>query len=560
MPYSPRPDYYREALAEKSAFWADLYALTMSQALFTNEKHNINTTFQAFIRKPPFGGSYLVTGGQNIIAEWLDKNWKFTQRNIEQMREKTARNPVSGAMTPLFTPAFIDMVKNAKLELTIDAMEEGELAFPDEPIYRVHGPVWQCLMIEAALLNALNSQSLFATLATRMKEATASQHAVSFTQHADRDPILEFGLRRAQDVGGIAPSRGAYIGGVDATSNLLAEEYYGIPTQGTFAHALVMLYEDELAAFTEYAKAMPNNGIFLVDTYNTLEGVKKACKACKDAGASMKGIRLDSGDLAYLSKESRKILDREGFTDARIAASNDLDEQEILKLKRGGAKIDIWGVGTNLVTSKSQPALGAVYKLVAVFDPRLSMKEIEALREGVNSGEKSADALSKMMRDVIKLGERPPPGQLEKATTPGEQEVLRFLYNDAADGWRLDGDTIYPASGVLPVRREKGAGPFDGYLTAPVTSVPKDDPYHAKTFPIGTPVALPLKSMFNHGDMKWLAKTVHEAREYAREAFALLGPDYKQLDHARTYGVGLEKNLYREREDLIRALRSPPQP
>ncbi len=559
MPYTPRPDYYREVLAEKSAFWADLYALTMSQALFTNNKHDINTTFQAFIRKPPFGGSYLVTGGQNIIAEWLDKNWKFTQRNIEQMRDKKVLNPKTGQQEPLFTPEFIDMVKDAKLELTIDAMEEGEIAFPDEPIYRVHGPVWQCLMIEAALLNSLNSQSLFATLATRLKEATASQHVVTFTKHPDRDPILEFGLRRAQDVGGIAPTRGAYIGGVDATSNLLAEEYYNIPTQGTFAHALVMLYEDELQAFTEYAQAMPHNGVFLVDTYSTLEGVKKACQACKAAGASMKGIRLDSGDLGYLSKEARKILDAAGFTDAKIAASNDLDEAEILKLKRNGAKIDIWGVGTNLVTSKAQPALGAVYKLVSVFDEGLSMEEIEALRDAVNAGEKSPAALSNVMRDVIKLGERPPPGQLEKATTPGEQEVLRFLYNDAATGWRMDGDTIYPASGILPIRRDANAGPGVGFLTQPVTSIPKDDPYHVKTFPAGTPVALPLKGMFNKGAMTWLAKTVHEARDYARDAYSLLHPDHKNLDHPRPYGVGLEKGLYHRRADMITTLRSGPQ-
>ena len=207
------------------------------------------------------------------------------------------------------------------MELTVEAMKEGDLAFPDEPIYRVHGPVWQCLMVEAAILNALNSQSLFMTLASRIKDATKSERIVSFTKKEERDPVLEFGLRRAQCIGGLEPTRASYMAGVDGTSNLLAEEYYGIPSSGTFAHALVMLYEDELDAFIDYAKAMPYNGIYLVDTYNTLEGVRKAVEACQKTGAKLKGIRLDSGKLAYLSKEARKILDDAGYTGAKIAAS-----------------------------------------------------------------------------------------------------------------------------------------------------------------------------------------------------------------------------------------------
>lgn len=557
MPYSKRPAYYREVLAEKSAMWADLYALTMSQALHTNGKHNISTTFQAFIRKPPFGGAYLVTGGQNIVAEWLDKHWAFTQRSLEMMRDKKVADPVTGEMKPLFTPDFIDMVGKAKMELTVDAMAEGDLAFPDEPIYRVHGPVWQCLMVEAAILNAINSQSLFATLATRIKEATASPSVAGFTQKPDRDPVLEFGLRRAQCIGGLEPTRGAYIGGVDATSNLLAEEYYGIPTAGTFAHALVMLYEDEIDAFSEYAKAMPNNGIFLVDTYNTLEGVKKAVQACMDAGVMMKGIRLDSGDLGYLSRKARVILDEAGFAGAKIAASNDLDEEEILKLKRSGAKIDIWGVGTNLVTAKAQPALGAVYKIVAVYDPKLSMQEIALYRAAQARGNQSPKALGQFVRDVIKLGEKPPPGQMEKATIPGEQMVLRTLFNDAATGqWRYDGDIIIPASGKLPYKLVPDAnGPYEAVLTKKIISVSKGDPTHPKTFPAGTPLVLPLKPQFDQGVLTGDIETVHDARARVPEKLALLDGDHKKLERPYPYGVGLEKGLFERRKATIAKLR-----
>lgn len=327
--------HYKEPLAEHSAIWGDQYALTMSAGLFENQEHNTQATFHAYIRNNPFNGGYLLTGGQNIIKEWLDKHWKFDEIDIERMRSETLPDQ-DGNPTRLYSDEFIDMCANAELELTIDAMPEGELAFPDEPIYRVHGPLWQCLMVETPILNVTNSQSLFATLGSRLMTV------------AGGDPVLEFGLRRAQTIGGLEPSRGSYIGGISATSNNEAGKYYGIPTKGTFAHAWVMAQEDELESFKKYARAMPNNGVFLVDTYDTAEGVRKAVQACKEIGVGMNGIRLDSGALADLSKTARKILDEGGFPNAKIAASNDLDEKAITSLKAEGAKIDIWGLEPTL--------------------------------------------------------------------------------------------------------------------------------------------------------------------------------------------------------------------
>ena len=533
---------YEEPLGKFSAIWGDQYALTMAQALFTNGKHNINTTFHAFIRNNPFNGGYLITAGQNIINEWLSKNWRFDDRDIVLMRRKTVLNPATGQMEPLFTPDFIDMAAHAKPALTIHAMPEGEIAFPDEPIWRVHGPAWQCLMVESPILNTTNSQSLFATLASRLVEV------------AEGAPIVEFGLRRAQAIGGLESSRGAWIGGVSGTSNMLAEKYYGIPSTGTFAHALVMLYEDELEAFKDYAKAMPYNGVFLVDTYDTLEGVRRAVKACQDLGVKLKGIRLDSGDLTYLSKEARKILDAAGFKEALIVASNDLDEKAIASMKHEGCKIDMWGVGTNLVTAKAQPALGGVYKLGAVYDGKLSQAEIDAMRTLIQKG--SLPHLDPhFMRNVIKLSE-----QAEKTTIPGELDVLRYVFHDATGKpVRYNGDTLVSTFTRDPV--QAGVNPGRAYpdaLAHDVRSVRKYDETLAKTFPAGTPVYRPLKTVFHEGQLVGNIETVHEARARAKEGLAMLDPAHRRLMNPHVYVVGLEESLFRTRQDMIKKLRQAP--
>ncbi len=532
---------YVEKLAEHSAVWSDRYAMTMSQAFFTNGKHNTPVTFHAFIRTLPFKGGYMVTGGQNIIREWLEKHWRFDERDIELMKEATVPDPQTGKPVKLYTPEFIEMCRTAKLELTIDAMPEGEIAFPDEPVYRVHGPLWQCLMVEAAILNTMNSQSLFATLASRLVAV------------ADGAPVLEFGLRRAQCIGGLEPSRGAYLGGVAGTSNDLAHKYYGIPAAGTFAHALVMMYEDELTAFKEYIGAMPHNGIFLVDTYDTVEGVRKAVQACKDLGLTMKGIRLDSGDLTYLSKEARKILDEAGFNKAVIAASNDLDEETIASIKQEGGKIDLWGVGTSLSTSKAQPALGGVYKLGAVFDSKLTQAEIEATRQMVKQG-RQPHLDSGFVRDVMKLSE-----QQEKSTIPGELDVLRHVLYDGGKPLRFNGDTIISNLVADPVK----AGASPGYrhpdvLARDIVSVRKYDETLRKTFRKSAHVYRPLVRMFDQGVAVAPRETIHDGRRRAQESLALLDASHKRLKNPHQYIVGLEEELFRARKDMTVRLRQKP--
>lgn len=535
--YADYNGYYEEPLAKQSALWADLYALTMGQSFFTNGKHNLNTTFHAYIRSNPFNGSYLVTGGQNIALEWLIENWKFDDRDIDLLRNKTVPDD-DGNPVALFTEDFLEMLKDSKLELTIDAMEEGELAFPDEPIYRVSGPLWQCLMVEAALLNITNSQSLFATLASRLKTV------------AEGGPVLEFGLRRAQTLGGLEPTRGAYLGGVDATSNMLAEKYYDIPSKGTFAHALVMTYEDELQAFREYAGAMPYNGIFLVDTYDTVEGVKKAVQVCKEQGIKLKGIRLDSGDLTYLSIEARKIMDAAGFPDAKIAASNDLNEKTMAAMKAEGCKIDIWGIGTNLVTSQAQPALGAVYKLAAVYDGTLSQAEIESTKELIKSGRLPRG--ESFVRDVIKMAE-----DAVKVTTPGELDVLRsVILDDDGKAVRFNGDIIVRNIEKSPITENANPGfDYPDVLARDIISLQKQDDTLSKLFSAASSVYRPIKPAICKGKLVRPIQTVHTARKYAAKQLGLLEASHKRPVKSHVYVAGIEEDLFDQRKHMIRERR-----
>lgn len=509
-----RPDGlpYREILAEHGPLWGDEYAMTMAQALHSNDKHDQVTTFHAYIRRNPFGGQYLITAGQNIVFEWLKNNWSFSDLDLAWLKQKKVQNPKTGVWENLYTDEFLEMLKNSKMELSVEAMLEGDVAFPDEPIFRVRGPLWQCLLVEAAILNIMNSQSLFATLAHRL------------TDVAEGAPILEFGLRRAQCLGGLEPSRGSYVGGVQATSNQLAGLYYGIPTSGTFAHALVMVYEDELQAFRDYARAMPNSTIFLVDTYNTVEGVKKAIQTCKELGIGLKGIRLDSGDLSTLSKQARELLDAAGFPNAKIAASNDLDERTIAYLKKDGAKIDVWGVGTNLATSSTQPALGGVYKVGAVYFNKDNIKEtIADLQAGrIEQGN--------VLRQVIKLSE-----QTFKVTIPGELDVLRFVDEKGV----MVGDVIYDY--LMPIEQRQNI----------VESLAKKSGHLMQEFNPNVVATLPICPIFDQGRLIGKIETVHEARTRAQNTMQVLFPKTFQKDDGPAYPVGLEKSLWQKRQSML---------
>lgn len=330
----------------------DLYQLTMAYGYWKNGMAERESVFHLFFRTNPFKGGYAIAAGLEQ-AIGLMEGLHFPQEDLDYLATLTGNDG-----QPLFEQGFLDFLGRTEWACTVDGVPEGTIVFPHEPLLRLRGPLYQCQLLETSLLTVMNFQTLIATKASRVCRA------------ASGDSVLEFGLRRAQGIdGGLSASRAAFIGGCDATSNVLAGKLYGIPVRGTHAHSWVMSFETELEAFEAYARAMPNNCVFLVDTYDTVEGVEKAAKVglwLKERGHRLAGIRLDSGDLAALSIAARKILDEAGLPDARIVASNDLDDTTITELKAQGAQITIWGVGTKLVTSYDQPALGGVYKLGAI--------------------------------------------------------------------------------------------------------------------------------------------------------------------------------------------------
>lgn len=368
---------------ESLSLLTDLYQLTMAYGYWKHGKAEQHATFHLFFRNNPFAGGYVIAAGLEPALDFL-KSFRFTSDDVDFLSSICGNDGER-----LFEKEFLDYLRKLELTVDLDAVPEGTLVFPHEPLLRVRGPILQCQLLETALLNIINFQSLIATKSSRI--ATA----------ANGDPVLEFGLRRAQGIdGALAASRAAYIGGCAATSNVLAGKRFGIPVKGTHAHSWVMSFDTELEAFDAYAEAMPNNCVFLVDTYDTLDGVRHAIEVgqkLKRTSHRMVGIRLDSGDLASLSIEARKLLDAAGFADASIVASNDLDERLIQSLKLQGAKIGVWGVGTKLVTAYDQPALGGVYKLGAIQD---------------DAGQ---------WHPKIKVSE-----QLIKTSTPGVQQIRRY--------------------------------------------------------------------------------------------------------------------------------------
>lgn len=342
----------------------DLYELTMMQGYFRNKTANETVIFDLFYRSNPCGNGYSIMAGLEQAIKYI-KELHFTRNDIEYLRSLN-----------MFDESFLDYLGDFKFTGDIYAIPEGTVIFPREPLVKVIAPIMEAQLVETALLNIINHQSLIATKAARVCYA------------AKGDGILEFGLRRAQGPdAGIYGARAAMIGGCVGTSNVLAGELFDVPVRGTHAHSWVMSFPDEYTAFKTYAEMYPQACILLADTYDTLKsGVPNAIRVfqeMKDAGIELKnyGIRLDSGDLAYISKKARKMLDAAGFPDAIISASNDLDEYLIESLKAQGAAITSWGVGTNLITAKDNPAFGGVYKLAAIQDengnfvPKIKLSE-----------------------------------------------------------------------------------------------------------------------------------------------------------------------------------------
>ena len=330
----------------------DLYQINMVETYWEDGIHNRKAVFEVFFRKLPFGNGYAVFAGLERVIQFLQQ-FRFSESDIDYLRSELG-----------YRDDFLDYLQTVRFTGTLRSMREGEIVFSNEPILRIEAPLAEAQLVETAILNIINFQTLIATKASRIKHILGDE------------PAMEFGSRRAHEMdAALWGARAAYIGGFDATSNVRAGKLFGIPVVGTHAHAMVQAYQDEYTAFHKYARRH-KDCVFLVDTYDTLKsGVPNAIRVAKELGDQINfiGIRIDSGDLAYLSKEARKMLDEAGFTQAKIFASSDLDEETILNLKSQGAKIDVWGIGTKLITAYDQPALGAVYKLVAIEDENGNM-------------------------------------------------------------------------------------------------------------------------------------------------------------------------------------------
>ena len=397
MPHSHLTRVYRSGFG----LVTDLYELTMAYGYYRERIHERRAIFHLFFRSAPFGGHCAIAAGLPLAMDLIE-NLRFSADDVQYLGRLRSDDG-----TPLFNEAFLNYLQRMRWTGHVDAIPEGEIVLPHEPLLRIEGPLLQVQLLETALLTVMNFSTLIATKAARIKAA------------AGEDPVLEFGLRRAQGLdGGLTASRAAYLGGCDATSNVWAGRYYGIPLKGTHAHSWVMVFPDELTAFEAYADALPANCIFLVDTYDTREGVRNAIEVgrrLRAQGFELQGIRLDSGDLGALSVEARRMLDEAGFPDAAIVASDSLDEYAIRDLKAAGARIGIWGIGTRLATAYDQPALGGVYKLAAVQDA-------------------AGQWIAKVKRSET----------AEKSSFPGKLNVRRFtrdgipagsmLYDEWADG------------------------------------------------------------------------------------------------------------------------------
>ena len=429
----------------------DLYELTMMQGYFRNKDRNETVIFDAFYRNNPMDSGYSICAGLEQVIDYIN-NLHFEDDDIAYLRS-----------LGIFGEDFLDYLRDFHFSGDIYAIPEGSIMFPREPMIKVIAPIMEAQLVETAILNIINHQSLIATKTARVIHA------------AQGDGIMEFGLRRAQGPdAGIYGARAAMIAGCIGTSNVLAGQMFDVPVKGTHAHSWIMSFPDELTAFRAYARLYPTACILLVDTYDTLKsGVPNAIKVfqeMKEAGIPLTfyGIRLDSGDLAYLSKKAKKMLDAAGFSDAVISASNDLDENLISSLKLQGAAINSWGVGTNLITSKDCPSFGGVYKLAAIrtadgsFQPKIKLSE--NVEKVTNPGNKTFYRVydkktGKIKADLICLYDETfdesedlklfdPNAPWKKTRLPGGSYTLREMLIPVIKA----GKTIYTSPGVMEIR------------------------------------------------------------------------------------------------------------
>lgn len=469
---------------ENKTLMTDFYELTMAQTYFNNGKKDEEVYFDIFFRKHPFDGGYTISGGLDNIIDYV-KNLHFEKEEIEYLRGLGN-----------FTDEFLEHLSNLKFTGTIWAVPDGTVVFPGEPVITVKARTIEAQILETALLSSFNHGSLVTTIAKRI------------TEEAKGKPVMEFGARRARGIdSAIEASKYAYVGGCSGTSNTLAAMKYGIPALGTMAHSLVTEAKDEYEAFLNYAKSNPNNALFLVDTYDTLRiGIPNAIKVANDFlkpnGYMFKGIRIDSGDLAYLSKEARKMLDDAGYPEAQICLSNGLDEYTIRDLFEQGAKFDSLGVGDNIAASKER--VGGVYKLVAVEENGVAVPKIKV----------SDDS--------------------EKTINPGFKKLYRFY----------DKETGYALGDVITVHDEIIDENAPYTLINPVDTWKRTTIENYELRELRVPI-------FENGELVYQMPSLDERKEYCYKEMKTMYPEVRRIRKPHGYYVDLSEKLLELKKDLI---------
>ncbi len=465
----------------------DFYEMTMANGYFRQEMQERITYFDVFFRRVPDGGGFAIAAGLEQLVDYI-RDLHFDEEDIAYLRGKN-----------LFQEDFLDYLRNFQFTGDIWAVPEGTPVFPGEPLVTVRAPASQAQLIETYALLAINHQSLIATKANRVVRAAQGR------------TVLEFGSRRAQGVdGAVVGARAAYIGGVHGTACAISDQLYGVPAAGTMAHSWVQMFDTQYEAFKTYCEIYPTNAVLLVDTYNTLKsGVPDAIRAFNEVlrprGITKCGIRLDSGDIAYLTKEARKLLDAAGWETCTISASNSLDEKLIRNLLLQGAKIDAFGVGERLITARSEPVFGGVYKLVAVED------------EGGNITPK------------IKISEN-----VAKITTPHYKKLYRFFGNDTgkaiADYLTIHDETVDDSTPLVI---------FD-----PDATWKKKEVYDFTAKELQVPV-------FRSGQLVYDLPSLPEIRRYCLEQVDTLWDEVKRFDNPHKYYVDLSQKLWDVKHGLL---------
>ena len=456
--------------------YTDLYEIAMGQAYFLDGLADKRACFDYFFRKLPFGGGYVVFAGLDDLLDVLER-WHFSAEDIDYLASRG------------FDQKYLAYLRNLRFRGNIYAPREGDVVFPTEPVLRVEGTVIETQLVETLVLNLLNFESLIATKAARMRSVAGDQI------------LSEFGLRRSQGPGGVLASRAAVIGGFDSTSNVYAAQKYGLRSEGTMAHSFIQWYDDELTAFRKFAETRPQDTVLLVDTYDTLgSGVPNAITTAREmeaSGTRLRAIRLDSGDLAFLSRRARNMLDNAGLGYVKIAASNQLDEYVIRSLRQQNAPIDIFGVGTSVATGSPDSALDGVYKLaLAGGEPRIKVSE-----------------------------------NRDKITLPGRKQVHRYFDSDGmmfgADGITL-ADEAPPQRLIHPFDDQKSMG-SEGIRSEPL-----------------------LEPVMQGGARIGARRSIEDIRSHCAQRLALLPPEYRRFENPHIYKVGISESLQRLRDDLRR--------